>query len=215
MMRNHFDEHGFVRLDGAFAEHAPAMADALWAELRRVHGIDRARRETWTVVEPRGLGALRRKGAFDAIATPAVRAAMRELAGDVPAPFSWGDPLVTFPTPGAWRVPETGWHLDFPARSNLRLKWLGFLEPVGPGGGGTVVLPGSHRAVAAELVRRDPADAGRSADLRGAVVTTVDGAVEVTGEPGDVVFLHPHLFHAPAPNHGSRPRLMVTGGSAG
>jgi hypothetical protein len=48
MMRSHFDEHGFVRLDGAFAEHAPAMADALWTELHRVHGIDRARRVTWT-----------------------------------------------------------------------------------------------------------------------------------------------------------------------
>jgi hypothetical protein len=95
MMRTHFDEHGFVRLGGAFAEQAPAMADALWAELLRVHGIDRERRATWTVVERRGLGALRRTGAFDALATPAVRAAMRELAGDVPEPFSWGDPLVT------------------------------------------------------------------------------------------------------------------------
>jgi ectoine hydroxylase-related dioxygenase (phytanoyl-CoA dioxygenase family) len=49
--------------------------------------------------------------------------------------------------------------------------------------------------------------------------TAVDGVpvriVELTGEPGDVVFLHPHLFHAPAPNHGRTPRLMVTGGLTG
>lgn len=38
--------------------------------------------------------------------------------------------------------------------------------------------------------------------------------VELTGEPGDVVFMHPHLFHAPAPNRAEEPRLMVTGGLA-
>ncbi|WP_397351735.1 phytanoyl-CoA dioxygenase family protein [Nonomuraea gerenzanensis] len=36
--------------------------------------------------------------------------------------------------------------------------------------------------------------------------------MELTGEPGDVVFLHPHLLHAPAPNHSGAARLMVTGG---
>ena len=38
--------------------------------------------------------------------------------------------------------------------------------------------------------------------------------VELTGQPGDLVFIHPHLFHAPAPNRGPSPRLMVTGGLA-
>jgi ectoine hydroxylase-related dioxygenase (phytanoyl-CoA dioxygenase family) len=36
--------------------------------------------------------------------------------------------------------------------------------------------------------------------------------VELTGQPGDVVFLHPHVLHAAAPNDGDGPRLMVTGG---
>ncbi|MGH3880461.1 MAG: phytanoyl-CoA dioxygenase family protein, partial [Actinophytocola sp.] len=148
--------------------------------------------------------------------TPAVRHAIDELAG-AGQPFSWGDPLVTFPTAGEWRVPTTGWHIDFPARSNLRLKWLGYLEPVRPRGGGTVVLAGSHRLVAEVLAERDPADPGRSADLRDAVLarTGADDVVELTGEPGDVVFMHPHVFHAPAPNHTDEPRLMLTGGLAG
>jgi hypothetical protein len=219
MLLDHFTEHGYVRIERAFAPTAPTMAAALWAELERRHGIVRGRPETWTVTEPRGLGALRRAGAFDALATPTVVAAIDELLGHGwPAPFSWGDPLVTFPRPGEWRMPRTGWHIDFPARSTLRLKWLGYLAPVGPGGGGTVVLAGSHRRVADYLRTADPADPGRSSTVRDAVLDEPadDGrAVELTGEPGDVVFLHPHLFHAPAPNHSTAPRLMVTGGLAG
>jgi hypothetical protein len=182
----------------------------------------RERPETWTVTEPRGLGALRRAGAFDALATPAVVAAIDELLGDGwPTPYSWGDPLVTFPQPqpqpGEWRMPTTGWHIDFPARSTLRLKWLGYLAPVGPGGGGTVIAAGSHHRVAEYLRTADPADPGRSAAIRDAVLGArpAERAIELTGEPGDVVFLHPHLFHAPAANHSSAPRLMVTGGIAG
>jgi hypothetical protein len=242
-MRTHFQEHGYVRLDRAFARTAPGMAAALWTELARRHGIERDRPDTWIGGRPRGLSGLR--PTFAALATPAVVAAVDELAGaDRPEPFSWGDPLVTFPEAGVWDVPAAGWHLDFPARSALRLKWLGYLEPVAAGGGGTVVLAGSHRLVANLLPGLAPADPGRSPAVRDAIFGThpwlrdlrrpgdpadriarlmdegadVDGVrvrvVELTGEPGDVVFLHPHLFHAPAPNRSAAPRLMVTGGLA-
>ena len=119
------------------------------------------------------------------------------------------------------------------------MKWLGYVTPVAPGGGGTVVLAGSHR-LAAHWARHAPAgDPGRSRTVRDGVFgsapwfgnlrragepdahralvegAVVDGvpvrAVELTGEPGDVVFLHPHLLHAAAPNRADRPRFMVTG----
>jgi hypothetical protein len=32
--------------------------------------------------------------------------------------------------------------------------------------------------------------------------------VELTGEPGDMVFCHPVMVHSPAPNRGTRPRFM-------
>jgi len=42
--------------------------------------------------------------------------------------------------------------------------------------------------------------------------TTVDGVplrvVELTGEPGDMVFCHPVMVHCGAPNRGTRPRFM-------
>lgn len=112
-------------------------------------------------------------------------------------------------------MPASGWHIDFPARSRLRLKWLGYLEPVAAHGGGTVVLDGSHRLVAGVLDSLDPADPGRSATIRDLIPRDPAKVVELTGDTGDVVFLHPHLFHAAAPNRGRAPRLMVTGGLAG
>jgi hypothetical protein len=42
--------------------------------------------------------------------------------------------------------------------------------------------------------------------------TTVDGVplrvVELTGEPGDMVFCYPVMVHCAAPNRGTRPRFM-------
>jgi ectoine hydroxylase-related dioxygenase (phytanoyl-CoA dioxygenase family) len=160
-------------------------------------------------------------------------------------PNDWGGPLVTFPTSGTWSVPRRGWHLDLPVRgapeTTLAVKWLGYLEPVRPHAGGTVVIAGSHRLVAAWRHQAVPDDPGRSPDVRdaifaldpwfagltsgesgpvreqalaaGAHVRDVDvRVVELDGEAGDVVLVHPHLLHAAAPNHGSEARVMVTGG---
>ena len=42
--------------------------------------------------------------------------------------------------------------------------------------------------------------------------TIVEGVplrvVELTGEPGDMVFCHPVMVHCAAPNRGARPRFM-------
>ena len=44
------------------------------------------------------------------------------------------------------------------------------------------------------------------------IETIVEGVplrvVELTGEPGDMVFCHPVMLHCGAPNHGTRPRFM-------
>jgi hypothetical protein len=43
------------------------------------------------------------------------------------------------------------------------------------------------------------------------VETKIDGVaarvIELTGEPGDMVFRHPAIVHCVAPNHGSQPRF--------
>jgi hypothetical protein len=116
---------------------------------------------------------------------------------------------------------------------------LAFLDRVAPRGGGTLAIAGSHRLVA-RLVAQDRAGDGRSPAVRAALRrmdpffdalgsredeaertlrlmesgATVDGVavrvVELTGEAGDAVLMHPWQLHAPAPNAGTSPRLMLS-----
>jgi Phytanoyl-CoA dioxygenase (PhyH) len=61
------------------------------------------------------------------------------------------------------------------------------------------------------LTRKASSPADRVAAFMGAEAD-LDGiaarVVELTGEPGDMVFCHPTMVHCVAPNHGSRPRFM-------
>jgi len=217
------------------------MRDHFWEFLSTKHGIERERPDTWTVERPRSLQALKRSGAFNPMASDRVRGALDELLGtaDWQPPKTWGLPLVTFPTPGAgWTVPSSGWHVDSygPDHELPGVTVFAFLVPVAPGGGGTVVLPQSHR-----LFNRHIATTGtwRSADVKAALGTehpwlrdlwgqeaqpdrvtryleegaVVDGSQlrvqELTGEPGDVILMHSRTLHAPAPNSLTTPRMML------
>jgi len=114
-----------------------------------------------------------------------------------------------------------------------------FLAPLEPGGGGTVYVSGSHRVVMqlmAEAPRRDRIrstaisgalrlecpwiaalcspddDPQRTARLMqtGAKLRGVDLLVgEMTGQPGDVVLMHPATLHSLSPNSRTTPRLML------
>jgi len=61
------------------------------------------------------------------------------------------------------------------------------------------------------LTGQAPSPADRIAAFMDAE-TMVEGVplrvVELTGEPGDMVFCHPVMVHSVAPNRGSRPRFM-------
>lgn len=66
-------------------------------------------------------------------------------------PTNWGVVLVTFPdrTGSVWTVPTAGWHYDFDLHANATsttgLQVFTFLSAVGPRGGGTLIVEGSHR----------------------------------------------------------------------
>jgi ectoine hydroxylase-related dioxygenase (phytanoyl-CoA dioxygenase family) len=121
--------------------------------------------------------------------------------------------------------------------ATLGLRLFAYANAVPPGGGGTCVIAGSHRLVA-RLVRSGRSGDGGSPRVRRRLLehpwlralasadgtvdraarfmraeTVVDGVpvrvVELTGEPGDVVLMHPWLFHAVAPNCSTAPRLLV------
>jgi hypothetical protein len=174
---------------------------------------------------------------------PAVRDALDEIfgAGRWRRPRPGGQILFSFPEPEPWVLPD-GWHIDcgfdhatWPVPA---VKLFAFVGEVGPRGGGTLLLPGTHRLV--ERYREAlpaPVGAGREHWLafmrhhlwlarlldgaglpdRGRSLVgaagEVDGVpvevVELTGAPGDVVIAHLHVFHARSPDTGTAARLMV------
>lgn len=112
-----------------------------------------------------------------------------------------------------------------------------YLDTVEPDGGGTLVLAGSPRlaerfAASRPSIGAEKMKASRRAFWRSqpwleelavsppdgdtvrrfGATEVVDGVpvrvVELTGEPGDLVFAHPLLAHCPTDNHLDRPRFM-------
>jgi len=242
--REEFEATGTLRLRGAFGSRAAAeMTARIWALLERAHGMRRDDASSWTVAQPTGFQSLTRLGAFDAIASEALREDIDQLLHDWNRPKHWGAPLVTFPdSQVAWDVPATQWHLDFPARGALSplpgIRVLAFIDAVEPRSGGTLVLTGSHRLVEL-LMNQRHAGSGHSAEVRDRLAerydwlrdlwsggnhdrvrrfivegTQIEGhllrVVELVGAPGDIVLMHPRMFHAPSRNVGSRPRMMVS-----
>jgi ectoine hydroxylase-related dioxygenase (phytanoyl-CoA dioxygenase family) len=152
-----YAREGVVRLPGAVP---PADAAAMAAALRRTIEARRDRS-----ARPAQLSS--RTGAFDAMASPTVRALLDEVLGRWEEPAHWGLPLVAFHTGEPhWDVPHRHWHLDLGARpGDLRLARLFVvLEPSRPGGGATAYVAGSHRlfqAMADELGRALPSAQAR------------------------------------------------------
>ena len=115
-----------------------------------------------------------------------------------------------------------------------------FVDRIEPRGGGTLFAAGSHRLVDALRRRHAPDWPGASSEVRrslardvpwlralwsertgtdriarfmGGVTASGGGelqVVEAVGEPGDVLAMHPWTLHAPAPNCGTRPRMLLT-----
>jgi hypothetical protein len=154
-------------------------------------------------------------------------------------PKRFGFPLVTFAGHMPDRSRPL-WHTDIPPSACVgalcTLRLFTFLEPVHPRGGGTLFVAGAHRLVL-EIARRNPGETVRSADIRttlkqehpwfadlfssggddvarsmhGTVLNGVEVCVrEMTGEPGDLVLMHPAMLHAGANNLLPRPRMMLT-----
>jgi ectoine hydroxylase-related dioxygenase (phytanoyl-CoA dioxygenase family) len=163
-------------------------------------------------------------------------------AGRWKLPKRGGQLVVTFPEPGVWTLPTRPWHTDAPYTEPLEPVFgalvFEFLERVDAGGGGTLVLAGSHRIAARYAASRPAVGMEKMATTRKAFLrshpwlialttddsepearmerfseeTEIDGlparVVELTGEPGDVVVTHPLMVHCVAPNRGDGPRVM-------
>jgi hypothetical protein len=183
-----FGERGIVLLPQFFARNDIAsMRNALWADLKRRHGILRDKPETWSVVRPAQFQKLVRSGVFDKLGTPALIDLTDALLGaeSWTAPRHWGLPLVTMPSRHP-DLPRAMWHFDIPGgdyRAQLpALRVFTFLEPVAANGGGTLVVAGSHR-LAIEIAVRE--GALPSAKMRARLAATHPWFAELFARSGD------------------------------
>lgn len=147
--RDEFDRRGILPLPATIPPaEVTAMRRRVWHHLLDKDGIHPDRPETWPTDPPAQFQKLTGTGAFDAMATSQLTAAIDGLLGTCgwQRPAHWGRPLVTFPSPGtAWDVPISDWHLDSQDLDLTMLAVFAHLAPVRPRGGGTLVITGSHR----------------------------------------------------------------------
>lgn len=167
--RQTFERDGMLSVPGFFAPgDMAALADVLWADLRRRFGIERHRPETWRDQRPAQFQSLTRSGAFDLL-RPGLATLADEFFGSGNWEQHFGGPLVTFPT-GDWAVPHNVWHLDStPLDYATELKIIRvftFLEPVHSRGGGTCYVEGSNRVVMDRVRNAAPGEGLRSADIK-------------------------------------------------
>jgi ectoine hydroxylase-related dioxygenase (phytanoyl-CoA dioxygenase family) len=241
-----FEQQGLIRLPQTVpAAAALAMRDRLWAFLSATHGRRQDDPGTWKALDGRTrFKTLMRTGAFDQLSEHLAEPVTCLLGpGAWNPPAHWGHPLVTFPEPGReWAIPAAGWHVDAHQWSAGEMPGLiafTFLDEVLPRGGGTLVMPGSHRVTwrlcqraggfmrtgemksvlageytwFAHLWREPITD---SDQLRrylddGAVVDGTHVRVaELCGQPGDVVLMNQRVLHVTAPNALTTPRMMLS-----
>jgi hypothetical protein len=236
--RAQFERTGLLRLPGFFPRAVvDPMAGALWTDLAARFGMRSDDRRTWTVTRPMHFQTVVASGAFDALGTPSLRAVADQLlgAGGWEEPYRWAQPLVTFPTSSSG-TGHVAWHFDLPGSGRPWplpvLRLFTFLEPVAAHGGGTFCLSGSAALVArnapgpvasnclrlrvnarypwiASLCAAagdGPRDhLGETVEIEGCALEVV----ELTGQPGDAVLMHPLTLHAGARNALDRPRMML------
>lgn len=238
-----FRARGVLRLPGFLPQERAAPARV--AVLRRFEEVRRERRgdglpdeDDRQAAEPtaKELGAgLDRQRDVVALIGEEVRDAVRALLGGaaVGALLDRLQLLITLPNATEWTVPHALWHLDLPRLPLAEapgVQIFTFLDTVAPGGGGTLVVAGSHRLLNdgrrlssaevkralrretyfRELMSQEAGDRRRFLTEPGRVGDVPLQVVELCGEPGDLYLTDLRLLHAAAPNASGRVRVMAT-----
>ncbi len=225
-----FAERGYVRLPGFLP---PESAEPAIERVQRV--LARAAPSDSVTAVRKRLKPLAKLPEFSALLTSELRQCARALAGGRALSEIVDHPQILFTPPGAsiWTVPHKIWHLDVPRLGEVGLvgvQMFTFLGKVEAGGGGTVVVAGSHRllndagrvrskdvkrrlskeAYFQDLFNGALPDRERFVDEIGQVGDVSLQVIEFIGEPGDVYFSDLRVLHSLAPNARSAPRLMLS-----
>ena len=233
----HFVDKGYVVVHGSFSESfAAEVCQGAWDEMRAEHGVDEHDPDTWSKPFMGGkIGYIRTKGTdrrlvLKADAPRAFLAQADAIGGADRLPGSgenltWRDAAIgNLGLPGGpeWSPPgprQAGWHKDgWHFRHFLNSPEQGLLtvpiySDIRPKSGGTFIASDSIRPVA-EFLAEHPAGLhpdsvqGSGYLIPGWIEQCTDFE-ELTGEPGDMVLLHPFMLHRVSVNPSRRPRFIA------
>ena len=235
-----FSHQGLVHLEGLLPADQVAAA---CAATRRV--FDEAATNVHASARPAAPPKGKLRGASESgpvrgLFTVELMDTIVELAGgrSVRPMGNRGQYLVTMPNADEWTVPPTIWHVDLPRLPSnclVGIQVFTFLSDVVAGGGGTLVVAGSHRLLNngsrvrskdirkrlrrlpyfRELMSKESVDRERFLIEPGSAQDPDAGevplrVVELCGRPGDVYLTDMRLLHTLAPNATNEPRVMFT-----
>lgn len=133
--------------------------------------------------------------------------------------FEWSDSFIVNFHRGAdkpWQPPSAkvgGWHKDgsyfrhFLDSREQALLTIVYWSDVAHQGGGTFIAPDSVRHIARFLADRPEGVKPGEIPFQ-AIIEQCEEFVEVTGEAGDFIILHPFMLHASSQNVSGKPRFM-------
>lgn len=234
----HFVDKGYVVVHGSFPEaFAAEVCQGAWDEMRAAHGVDEHDPETWSKPFTGGgrIGYIRTKGTDRRLvlktdAPRAFHAQADAIGGTARLPgggsnLAWRDAAIgNLGLPGGpeWSPPgprQTGWHKDgWHFRHFLNSPEQGLLtvpiySNIQPRSGGTFIASDSIRPVAEFLAEHPaglhPDSVQGSGYLIPGLIEQCKDFEELTGEPGDMVLLHPFMLHRVSVNPSRRPRFIA------
>jgi Phytanoyl-CoA dioxygenase (PhyH) len=214
---DHFVEHGYVVVKDCFDPgSAKGWVDRAWVRF----GYDRDTPAQW--VEKRiHLSALESVDARE-LAPDAWAAAVQLLGGEdrIELPWRWSDGFIANLGVGddrPWQPPSAevkGWHkdgdffrhfLDSPEQGLLTIVlWTDMHHR----GGGTFIAPDSVPVVARHLAEHPEGLLPTELDFQ-ALARQCTSFIELTGNAGDVVLMHPYVLHATSQNVIKHGRLIT------
>lgn len=201
-----FLEEGYVVVRRAFRpETAEQLLPHVWA---RTHE-DPEDRATWKQPDAQ-IEEVITEGPVAELFTPRFCGSVDDLVGKGRWTTRRGFGWVILRLPGfyqlPWRPPASGWHVDgmdfqhHLTSHEIGLVGIEMLTDIISGGGGTAVRVGSHKVISRLLNESEPAGVSYTELRRIAEGIQHLPAVEVSGQAGDVLWMHPHLVHARSPN---------------
>jgi hypothetical protein len=227
----HFIEKGYVTVKGCLdRDLAKKWTDEAYGRL----GYDPEDRSTWAKdivwmdrnhiapirdISPKAWGALCDVcGGEDRIETKVMEIESEHFT--TINSTEWSDAFIVNFRRGAdkpWTKPSPeagGWHKDgsffrhFLDSREQALLTIVYWSDVGHKGGGTFIAPDSIRHVARYLADH-PEGVPNDGPAFSALIDKCEEFVEVTGEVGDFILLHPFMLHASSNNHSPNVRFMT------